>query len=305
MNQSFSSFLSIIILFAGFNFVSCNRAKEKQIMDLSNTKWTFHEKGSDKVLHARVPGCVQMDLLANGEIPDPYYRTNEDSLQWIGEKDWVYRTEFLVEPGMFERENLELVFKGLDTYADVYLNNAPVLKADNFFREWRVDTKPLLKEGKNTLEIRFSSPVKVGEKKKVESKIPLEYEYAYTRKPAYHFGWDWGPRFVTSGIWRPVEIEGWGTEKINDFQIYQLQVSEKKADLKAVIQIDSDAETGCDITLLNGNRQIIKKKINLRKGVNKFSEIFQINNPKLWWPNGLGEAYRYNLSVFFLLRFNF
>ena len=267
-------------------------------MDLSNSKWTFHEKGSDKVLHARVPGCVQMDLMANGEIPDPYYRTNEDSLQWIGEKDWVYRTEFSVEPGMFERENLELVFKGLDTYADVYLNNAPVLKADNFFREWRVDTKPLLKQGKNTLEIRFSSPVKVGEKKKEESKIPLEYEYAYTRKPAYHFGWDWGPIYLTQGIWQPILLEGWDNARIRDMWINQNSLSNKKADLTLLYEIEADKEVDVEITAICENTgQKQKNVFHLKKGINKDGLFFTIKNPKRWWTNGLGDPYLYTFET--------
>ena len=297
MKKTILTFPLIILIFA-LGITSCNNTKEKKMVDLSKAEWTFHEKGSDKTLLAKVPGCVQMDLLVNGEIPDPYYRTNEDSLQWIGEKDWVYRTEFSVEPEILERENLELVFKGLDTYADVYLNNAPMLKADNFFREWRVNAKPLLKEGKNTLEIRFTSPVGIDKEKKEKSKIPLEYENVYTRKPAYHFGWDWGPIYITQGIWQPVLLEGWNNARLRNLWIYQDNLTDEKADLTLLFEVEADKDMEVEISAVCENTgQRKQNTFRLQKGTNKAGLFFTIDNPKRWWTNGLGESYLYTFKA--------
>src|SRR3954452_24272572 len=115
-----------------------------------NQGWQFREVGKTDWHNATVPGCVHTDLLANKLIDDPFYRDNEKKQQWIGKTDWEYRTTFRVTPQTLQRENVELVFEGLDTYANVFLNEQLVLKTDNMFRTWRVYAKPTLKAGANT-----------------------------------------------------------------------------------------------------------------------------------------------------------
>src|SRR5258707_9726247 len=121
--------------------------------------WQFRQTGKDTWYPATVPGCVHSDLLKNKLIDDPFYRDNEQKLQWIGKTDWEYQTSFNLTPEIFALKNLELVFAGLDTYADIFLNNEPLLSTDNMFRTWRVDAKRLAKAGANTLRIRFRSPI--------------------------------------------------------------------------------------------------------------------------------------------------
>ena len=286
------------VLLAGLGFTSCKHETMKKTVDITKTEWAFHENGSDKVLPAKVPGSVQMDLLANGEIPDPYYRTNEDSLQWIGEKDWTCQTEFSVEHEMMEMDNLELVFKGLDTYADVYLNDSLILQADNFFREWRVDAKNLLHQGKNKLEVRFTSPVKIDKQKQERDPIPLEYLNVYTRKPAYHFGWDWGPVYITQGIWQPVALEGWNGARLRNVQVYQDNLSDEKADLTLLYQVETDGDVEVELTATCINTgQTDKNVFQLKKGMNKAGLFFTIKNPKRWWSNGLGDPYLYTFRT--------
>ena len=121
--------------------------------------WTFRQVGKDDWHKAKVPGSVHTDLLANKLIEDPFYRDNEPKLQWIGKTDWEYRTTFDVPAALLARRNVELVFEGLDTYATVFLNERPLLEADNMFRTWRVDAKQSLKAGANTLRVVFRSPI--------------------------------------------------------------------------------------------------------------------------------------------------
>ena len=113
-----------------------------------HTGWQFREAGKDTWYSATVPGCVHTDLLKNKLIEDPFYRDNEQKLQWIGKTDWEYQTTFNVTPEILARNNIELVFEGLDTYANVFLNGASLLNADNMFRTWRADCKRLLKAGR-------------------------------------------------------------------------------------------------------------------------------------------------------------
>ena len=178
------------------------------------TGWQFREAGKDKWSPASVPGCVHTDLLNNKLIDHPFYRDNEKKLQWIGKTDWEYHTTLNVTAGMLRRKNLELIFEGLDTYADVFLNDQPLISTDNMFRTWRVNIKGTAKLGANTLRIYFRSPI--NEVLPVMAKMNYELPAAndqgektspHTRKAPYQYGWDWGPRLVTSGIWRSVLLE--------------------------------------------------------------------------------------------------
>ncbi|MEI9905410.1 MAG: sugar-binding domain-containing protein [Asticcacaulis sp.] len=118
--------------------------------------WTFRQANDGDWLPATVPGTVHTDLLANGKIADPFYRTNERDQQWIDKKDWEYRTTLTLDARTCARQHVELVFEGLDTYAEVYLNDTLVLQADNMFRTWTADIKAHVKPGANALRIAFA-----------------------------------------------------------------------------------------------------------------------------------------------------
>jgi beta-mannosidase len=179
--------------------------------------WTFSDATLKEPLKANVPGTVHTDLLGNKIIPDPYFGTNEHDLQWIGEKDWIYQTTFSPDKKLLNQKEVWLVLDGLDTYADVFLNGALILQADNMFRQWRIPVKEKLKN-QNTLTIHFASAKKITDSL-AKQMLPLvipDNPRVYARKAQYHFGWDWGPTFITCGIWKPVYLEGYNvppTEK--------------------------------------------------------------------------------------------
>ncbi len=176
--------------------------------------WTFKACGETEWLPANVPGCVHTDLLRNGKIQDPFYGTNEHNLQWIDKKDWEYETYIELDNASMKEDVRELVFEGLDTYADVYVNECHALSADNMFRTWRVDVSSLLRAGRNCIRIRFRSPISEDLPKldRLGYALPAPNDQSelgglgekkisvFARKAPYHYGWDWGPRFVTSGI---------------------------------------------------------------------------------------------------------
>jgi beta-mannosidase len=274
--------------------------------------WQMHETTSNKWIPAIVPGCVHSDLLRNKLIPEPYYRTNEKDLQWIDKKDWEYKTTFEITDKQFNSSNLELVFKGLDTYADVFLNGKLLLKSDNMFREWVIDAKPELKKGKNELRIYFHSPIQKGLEllKNYGFKLMAindqtitgglakdEIVSPFIRKAPYHFGWDWGPRFVTSGIWQPVYIKCWNSVKMNDLFVQQQFLSDKLAKLNAQIEITSENNQMAGIEIMVNNKLFKKQEVKLNKGKNLINIPLEISNPKRWWSNGLGEAYLYKVSA--------
>src|SRR6266508_968686 len=150
--------LALLTLTAGTSQSQTRLGRESgmnRITTLLHTGWQFREVGKDSWRPAIVPGCVHTDLLNNKLIDDPFYRDNEQKLQWIGKTDWEYQTTVNLTAGMLKRKNLELVFEGLDTYADVFLNDQPLISTDNMFRTWRVNLKRLAKLGANTLRIHF------------------------------------------------------------------------------------------------------------------------------------------------------
>ena len=171
--------------------------------------WQFRQEKTEKWNAATVPGEVHTDLLNNKLIPDPFFRDNEKKLQWIEKKNWEYKTSFQVNPEALKKKNAVLVFDGLDTYASVYLNGKQILKANNMFRQWRVDVKKYLHPGTNKLVVVFLSAQNVADllaKKDLPFVIP-DNPRAYVRKAQYHFGWDWGPKFTTCGIWKEIRLE--------------------------------------------------------------------------------------------------
>jgi len=272
-----------------------------------NTGWQFHKVGTNDWHDANVPGCVHTDLLSNKMIPDPFYRDNESKVQWIDKYSWEYRTTLTVDNTTLGRQNIELDFKGLDTFTDIFLNDQHILTTDNMFCEWRTDVKKILVEGKNTLRVLFHSPVAMGilSRDKFNFEAPIGYNLdfvpnsdlpvvaPYMRKAAYMFGWDWGPKLTTSGIWRPVFLKAWDNSRITGLQIIQGAVSASKADLSSIITIESSSAFEGNLNLsyaLNGKSiSVNPHPVKLQQGLNEVKIDFSINNPALWWPNGLGD----------------
>jgi beta-mannosidase len=295
--------LLLMILFFVPSEAQTNAAKT--VISL-NSGWEFREAGKSEWLPATVPGCVHTDLIANKKIEDPFYRDNEKKLQWIGKTDWEYQTTFTVSTETLKRRNIEIVFAGLDTYANVFLNERPILEADNMFRTWRVDVKKALKPGENVLRIRFRSPINeiLPSMKRLSYELPAvndqgEKTSPYTRKAPYQFGWDWGPRFVTSGVWKPVDLVVWDSARIDDLHLKQNKITKANADLTAAVEIVAagPADATIEIENLTDKKLVAAKPVRLTGGVNKVTLDFSMANPKLWYPAGLGDQALYNFRA--------
>ena len=211
MRKSYAIFLGFLLLSTGF----ISGCTSKDITIEINKDWKFRQVRKADWHSAVVPGEVHTDLLRNKMIPDPFYRDNEKKLLWIEKKDWEYKTFFEVDQSILDKKMNMLVFDGLDTYATVYLNNVQILKTDNMFRQWSAEVKQYLKNGKNELRVVFKSAQNV-----VDSLAQKDLPYiipdtprAYARKAQYHFGWDWGPKFTTCGIWKSVKLEAFNEIK--------------------------------------------------------------------------------------------
>jgi beta-mannosidase len=264
---------------------------------------------------AKVPGVIQTDLLQNKLIPDPFDRDNEFHLQWIGLADWEYQTTFQVDAAALGHDHLDLVFDGLDTFADVYLNDQSILHADNMFRRWRIPAKTILQTGSNTLRIVFHSAVEkmIPYAKSLPYILPSisthnygnEEDIAtapYTRKAPYNYGWDWGPRYMTEGVWQPVRLETWDALRIDNFHIHQQSITSDLANLTAEVEIDATKATAATISVghdeLHGPSTAEGSlTVQLNAGINHVSMPIRIISPKLWFPAGYGAQNRYRFST--------
>ncbi len=301
---------------AAFAFLSTSitsfaqNTSEMRIIPL-NENWTFHQNGQEYWMPATVPGTVHTDLMANGKIEDPYYRTNEREVQWVDKTDWEYRMTFAVDPSMLEYDAAQLEFLGLDTYADVYLNDSLILRADNFFLAWKADVRSLLRAGENQLRIYFHSPAQVGLKKLAEHGFPLPASNdqsengglgdkrvsIFLRKPGYHFGWDWGPRLVSIGIWRPVNLKLWHAARLEDVFFRQDSLDADQARLTALCEAHVLNEGSYTLEVWNGDTLLRQQTMNLSPGKHTLELPFEIAQPKRWWTKELGEQHRYPLQV--------
>ena len=281
-------------------------------MEISNG-WNFCQARLNLWHPAVVPGVVHLDLMRNKIIDDPYLGLNERGVQWVDKEDWIYETSFDLSDSILHKENIYMVFEGLDTYADIYLNDSKILVADNMFREWNIDVKTILKQH-NRLKVYFHSPLKIDIPK--WDVLPFKYEAVndqsenggifnkkvsvFARKAGYHYGWDWGPRLVTSGIWKPVYIEAWDGMKITDVFFKQQEVTTKRADLVGEIDLFSSSDIENATLIIQDKNSLIqygKISSRLSKGTNKIKVPFTIDNPELWWCNGLGKPFLYDFEI--------
>ncbi|MCG8306004.1 MAG: hypothetical protein MI975_01345 [Cytophagales bacterium] len=294
--------LKAIVLFLMYPLMI--QAQETMIPIHAN--WQFRQAGKGVWLPAEVPGTVHTDLLKNNKIDDPYFGTNEKDLQWIENEDWEYKTTFHVDSDVLVKDNIRLDFQGLDTYADVYLNDSLILEANNMFRSWQADVEGILKLGENTLCVFFHSPIKktkpgyddLGYTLPVSSNDQAEKKLSvFTRKAPYHFGWDWGPRFVTSGIWRPVELRVWNTARIADVSVELRSLDKNTAALIAFLEYDVARPFVGEIEILVDGVLVKKTSAELVHGNQRGNVSFEIKNPELWWPNGLGNQKLYAIEI--------
>lgn len=300
MRFVFQTFVLILL----FSFSACQNGKERlDTIDLSGS-WQFQKQGDTTWMKGEVPGTVQTDLFANKRIPDLFFSNNELKNKWVENENWVYRKSFYLNKDQIEW-NAELIFEGLDTYAKIYLNGQKVLAADNMFRTYKIDISSVLLLGKNSIEILFESPIQkaIPLYDSLSYRLPADNDRnekqtsVFTRKAPYQYGWDWAPRYVTMGIWRPVSIQFWGEFKANENRLQQIELTDSEVTVAWSVQVFSAIETELTCTINLGKDEKVNRKFKLKKGVNQLADTFGISNPKRWWPTGYGEPNLYFFNI--------
>jgi beta-mannosidase len=298
-----NAFFPLLLLFL-FLFSQCARvseASEPGPIRVGITDWEFRQSKEDSGAYepASVPGTVLPTLFKLGEIPDPFSLDNEKELAWIGQSDWEYRSEFALSDELLLNKNIFLVFEGLDTYADVLLNGRKILSAENMFVSYELPVKEFLKEGKNELIVHFSSPVIQDSIQQARHPFRYPDSRSFTRKAPYQYGWDWGPRLIDMGIWRPVYLDFFDVYTIDQIHVVTDSIVEQQAFVSLILDIHSS--DSCRVDLSTNLKSFpdgqIDRSLAIHPGKQRIKLPFTIEEPKLWWPNGMGDPHLYDLNL--------
>ncbi|MEI7801666.1 MAG: sugar-binding domain-containing protein [Bacteroidota bacterium] len=298
----------LILFFVTLSLSKCDAQDSAKYLMPWFQQWEFfYQKSVTDSSWLQVPYTfnIYACLFHNKIIPYPYNSSNADSLDWVKEREWKYRTTFSVKKNILQKKNIVLHFDGLDTYAAIFLNGKKILTAANFFRSWEIDVKNILKQNDNQLVIIFNSAKKIAEQKAAELPYALPGgEYVFTRKPAFQFGWDFAPALVPCGIKNPVELIYWDDFRFKDIQIHQLSLTDSVAQINAELFYENKLTGNVELRITDtAAHQTFWVRIIELNDSGKTTFHFEIKNPKRWWCNGYGEPYLYHLK-FDLLYYN-
>ena len=260
-----------------------------------NQGWILQTDTLSINLQVNLPSEAHADLYAVGLIPHPYGEGDEEQqLQWIPQHQWDYSLKFDVDNKVWNQDNIDLIFNGLDTYADVWLNGTKILRSDNQFLRYEKEVKNLLKKRDNELKVRFY-PFDAQRDSLIET-YPLKFpeKYAVMRKAAYQNGWDWAPRYLNIGIWKDVELRGWSGFKVENVSILTENLDGNDAEMSANIGVFTDGLHNLRIVVSNVDTQLCEQTVPVN-GSWCIKIPFELKNANLWWPNEMGEQ---NLTDF-------
>jgi len=287
-------------IFVGFLILAlfgCSTLEKDLPLEIElNTNWQFKGINTLDWKSASVPGNIFTDLLSHKVIEDPFIKTNEEKVQWVSKKDWEYKTNFSLSEEILNKKNIELNFEGLDTYAKIYINGNYQLNTDNAFKRYTISLKDIPMYKSNELKIVFENTGSIENPAKLNSKYKLpEGKRIYTRKAQFQYGWDWGPKLNTLGIWKPITLKAWDDLKFENIYIRQKEIDKDKALLSVEIIIESKDDRNIQL-FTKINKEIISSNISLKKGKHTYKVPIEIINPKLWWTHNLGNPYLYNFN---------
>jgi beta-mannosidase len=269
-----------------------------QLMAQDTLQWKmFHPVKKEWIL-AGTHGSVQEMLISTGELPDPFYGKNEEKFGWVEDHVWEFVCEFNVSDEQFKKEYIELEFPGIDTYADIYLNDSLIGFAQNAFRPYFFQVKDKIKSGKNILRVVFTSPImyhrEAYEKAKYKLPAPNDVDSIaiapYTRKPQYQFGWDWALRMNTIGFLKPVKLNAYQGNKIRSINITTISIDDNAAELAFEIQLVHPVKTPMTW------ESDLFGPIDIVPGETRITRRETVQQPRLWWPKGQGSQELYSDS---------
>ena len=289
-----SLFYIVFILF----FISCNESKTDIERQNLSKNWKFSQEGDSLWMPATIPGTVQTDLLNLKKIPQPFKANNEDSIQWISERNWFYKTHFLVAEDALLKSKHFLNFEGLDTYASIFLNDSLIINTNNAFRSWEIEVSDIL-QLENDLQIKLQATDSIEKiaSNKLDYELP-EAPRVFTRKPQFQYGWDWGPTIKTMGITKGISLVSYENTRFKDVYLKTKSISDTLAQISADLTIHTQKKQETIIKITNNNtKETFTSTLVISPDKSEYSIPFTIKNPNLWWTHNLGEPFLYDIEV--------
>ena len=286
----------VFVVFGLMVLVACTNHPNVMEQPLSQG-WTLSgDTRGISDLSVSVPSVVQQNLYDAGLIPHPYHGTVENDLLWISDHPWTYTLPFDVPKETLKKEVVELVFEGIDTYAEVKLNGEKLFDADNQFRTWKKEVKSLLKEKDNLLEVCFPRYDSLQTALYEAHQPKLPERYAVSRKAPYQHGWDWAPKYKNVGVWKPVKLVGWSLARMEHAYIVTKTADTEKATLALHLDVTGTAnrEVCVELKARDFTRVFL---FPLEPGTQHKVFDFEIPDPDLWWPNEMGDQPLYDFEV--------
>ncbi len=271
--------------------------------------WRYSKQGSNEWRACKVPSIVQENLINEGRLPNPQYRLNERLIQGIEHDDWVYEVDFdLPEVRSLNRhEAFILEFGGIDTYSDILINGTKVGVTENMFVAYRFDITPYIRRGRNTLSVHIKSPIRIAQPLQASAgfNYPADNDHApiryspFTRKAPYHYGWDWGMRMLTMGIWQPVRLTYYQDSRhiLQDVEINSTiswQGTKAQSASLEIRPLFSEQNLDCEVEVISPSGTIVSRgTIKADEGIYRV----QIQEPELWWIKAWGKASLYTIRL--------
>lgn len=268
-----------------------------------NGTWQLAVLGTEEWMSAQVPGSVMCELIKHGKCEDPFYRDNETiAREWM-EKNYEYKREFDIAEKFLKQDKIILRCFGLDTIADIYINDSKVASVRDMHRTYEFDIKNCLKIGRNRISIKFYSAIEYVQKKAKEKPLPVNIVratdgFAYLRKASNMFGWDSEPEIPDIGIWRDIEIAAYSVARMDTVYIHQ-EHSEKLVNINVSIPVniwEEREKIEIKTCLIGPNGEKKEQRQMAEKGINTVS--LEIYDPELWWPNGYGKQPLYSFEFY-------
>ena len=286
----------ILLVLLPFLFVAC-KSNNHEVFQSLNQGWNLATDTLDINLQVNLPSEAHADLYAAGLIPHPYGEGNvEQELQWIPQHVWDYSLKFDIENGVWQNDNIDLIFNGLDTYADVWLNGEKILHSDNMFIRYEKEVKNLLKKRDNELKVRFY-PFDAQRDSLIETyRLRFPEKYAVMRKAAYQNGWDWAPRYLNIGIWKEVELRGWSGVKVENVSVLTENLNGNDAEMLANIWITTNDLHDLRFVVSNNGVTLSEQTLPVN-GKWRVKIPFELKNANIWWPNEMGEQAMTNFEI--------
>ncbi len=295
------SFFYTLLVFA---LASCVEEQKEVVRSQLDLEWELSDDSNQHRYPAEVPGDVYTTLIKEQVIPHPFAGVNEGKVQWVSDSSWKYSGTWHVTDSLLAFSHVDLIFQGLDTYAKIKLNDSLVATTNNMFRTWELPVRSLLRSGSNTLEVEFEPPVEKGVEARqalgvalpADNDVGQEKVSPYVRKAGYHFGWDFAPRMVTSGIWKPIEVR-YSTGIFIEDVAYDYAFTDDGVKVDTHVRVQSDRNDELTVRVWHEENIVAHQLVKVRSGGQMAPLTFELQDVERWWPTGEGKQQLYKFYV--------